>query len=314
MAEDGYSPTTTEYIQHHLSNWTYGKLPEGTYCDGTRVQETTSWVMAHCTEEMDAMGFHSIHVDSMIWSVGLGLLFIGLFRWAASKAHTGVPSGFLNFIEIIIEFIDQTVKDSFHHRNPMIAPLALTIFIWVFLMNLMDLVPVDWVPTLAQWVAGDPHFYFKIVPTTNLNITLSMGFTVMGLMIYFSIAKKGLLGFIKELTMHPFHPPTRGFGLLLAPVIILFNFLLESISLIAKPVSLGLRLYGNLYAGEMIFLLIATTYSVGLLVGILGGFLQWGWAVFHILVITLQAFIFMMLTIVYMAMSHDTDDENHNRH
>lgn len=310
MAADGHNPTTTEYIQHHLSNWTYGKVPAGTYCDGSRVHETTHWTVAYCTEEMDAMGFHSIHLDSMAWSIGLGLIFLGLFRWAAKKAHSGVPTGWLNFVELLIEFIDKTVKDAFKYKNPTIAPMALTIFVWIFLMNLMDLVPVDLVPRLAQWVAGDPHFYFKIVPTTNPNITLSMGFTVLLLMIYYSIATKGVIGFIKELTMHPFHPPTKGFGLLAAPVIIAFNFLLEVIGLVAKPVSLGLRLFGNLYAGEMIFILIATMYSVGVIVGIFGGFLHFGWAVFHVLVITLQAFIFMMLTIVYMGMAHHIEEED----
>src|SRR5690606_36485636 len=205
MAAEGQAPTITEYIVHHLTNWTYGKLPAGTYCDGTRTQETTSWVVAHCSEEMAAMGFNAIHVDSMAWSIGLGLIFIGLFRSAAKKAHAGVPSGFLNYIEIIIEFIDETVKDGFQYKSPFIEPLALTIFVWVFLMNLMDLLPVDWIPSLAMWIAGDRHLYFKMVPTTDVNVTMAMGFTVFILMIGFSIAKKGLVGFIKELAFHHVH-------------------------------------------------------------------------------------------------------------
>lgn len=314
MAADGYSPTTTEYIQHHLTNWTYGKLPSGTYCDGTRVQETTSWVVAHCSEEMSAMGFNAIHLDSMAWSIGLGFLFIFLFRLAAKKAHAGVPSGLLNFVEMIVEFIDKTVKEGFHHKNAFIAPLALTIFVWVFLMNLMDLVPVDWIPVLAGWIAGDSHFYFKIVPTTDVNITMSMGLTVFALMIGFSIVKKGFIGFVKELTFHPFHPSFKGIGLIFAPFLIVINFILETIALVAKPVSLGLRLFGNMYAGEMIFILIATMFSAGLLIGIFGGFLQLGWAIFHILIITLQAFVFMVLTIVYMAQAHHVEDEDQFTH
>lgn len=310
MAVEEYAPTTTEYIQHHLTNWTYGKLPAGTYCDGTSTQETTGWATAHCMEEIEAMGMMSINVDSMIWSVGLGLIFIGLFGWAASKAHSGIPNRFLGTVEMIIEFIDRTVKDSFKHKSPMIAPMALTIFVWIFLMNLMDLVPVDWIPWLAGKIVGDPHFYFKIVPTTDANITMAMSITVFILMIGYSIVKKGLVGFIKELTLHPFHTDKWYVNILLIPI----NFILESIGLLARPISLGLRLFGNLYAGEMIFILIATTYSAGLLIATLGGVLQWGWAVFHVLIITLQAFIFMVLTIVYMAMAHDVEEEDQFTH
>lgn len=314
MAAEGQAQTTTEYIQHHLTNWTYGKLPAGTYCDGSRVQDSTGWTVAHCSEEMAAMGFNAIHLDSMAWSIGLGLIFILLFRWGAKKAHTGVPGGMLNFIEIIVEFIDKTVKDGFQYKSRFVAPLALTIFVWVFLMNLMDLVPVDWIPQLAAWIAGDPHFYFKIVPTTDPNVTLGMGFTVILLVILFSIREKGLLGFIKELTFHPFHPSFKGIGLLFAPLIIAFNLILETIALVAKPISLGLRLFGNLYAGEMIFILIAAMFSAGLLFGLGAGLLQLGWALFHIIVITLQAFVFMVLTIVYMSMAFHNDDEDQFNH
>ncbi|MCW8195578.1 F0F1 ATP synthase subunit A [Proteobacteria bacterium 005FR1] len=310
MAAEGNGPTTVEYIQHHLTNWTYGKLPAGTYCDGTSVQETTGWTTAHCQEEIEAMGMMSIHVDSMLWSIGLGVVFVLLFRWAASKATSGIPNRFLGTVEMIIEFIDKTVRDGFKHRNPMIAPMALTIFVWIFFMNLMDLLPVDWIPELAVLVSGDPHFYFKIVPTTDPNITLAMGFTVFFLMIGFSIMKKGALGFLKEITLHPFHSGKWYVDIFLVPI----NFFLESITLLARPISLGLRLFGNLYAGELIFILIATMYSAGLIIGILGGVLQWGWAVFHILVITLQAFVFMVLTIVYMAMAHEVEEEDQFTH
>ncbi|WP_049723042.1 F0F1 ATP synthase subunit A [Gilvimarinus polysaccharolyticus] len=314
MAADGNAPTITEYIQHHLTNWTYGKLPAGTYCDGKSVQETSGWAVAHCPEEMTAMGFNAIHVDSMLWSISLGLIFLMIFRMCAKKAHSGVPTGMLNLVEIIIEFIDKTVKETFHYRSRFVAPLALTIFVWVFLMNLMDLLPVDIVPQLAAWVAGDSHFYFKIVPTTDPNVTLGMGFTVIFLVILFSIRQKGLIGFIKELTFHPFHPSFKGIGLLFAPLIIVFNLILETIGLVAKPISLGLRLFGNLYAGEMIFILIAAMFGAGFLFSLFAGVLQLGWALFHIIIITLQAFVFMVLTVVYMSMAFHNDDEDQFTH
>lgn len=311
MAVEQSGPTTTEYIQHHLANWTYGKLPAGTYCDGTSVRESTGWTIAQCTEEMSAMGFNAIHLDSMLWSIGLGLIFIFLFRRAAVKAHSGVPTRFLGIIEVIIEFIDRTVKDGFRHKNRMIAPMALTIFVWIWLMNLMDLMPIDWIPHfVSNVIVGDPGFHFKIVATTDPNITLAMGFTVFFLMIGFSIIKKGPIGFIKELTLHPFNAGKWYFNIFLVPI----NFALESVSLIARPISLGLRLFGNLYAGEMIFILIATMYGAGLLIGIFGGVLQWAWAVFHVLIITLQAFVFMVLTIVYMAMAHEVEEEDQFTH
>jgi F-type H+-transporting ATPase subunit a len=156
------------------------------------------------------------------------------------------------------------------------------------------------------WVTGNPHFFFKVVPTTDPNVTLGMGFTVFGLMVYFTIVKKGFMGFVKELTLHPFHSPKWYVNILLVPI----NFALEAISWISKPISLGLRLFGNMYAGEMIFILIATMFGAGLVLGIFAGVLQWAWAVFHILVITLQAFVFMVLTIVYMATAHQIEEED----
>ena len=306
----GDTLTTESYIKHHLTNMTYGKLPEGytrTQADGSQhtLQQDT-WTLAHNDAEIKEMGFMSIHVDSMFWSIALGLIFALLFRKVAKSAHAGIPTGLNNFVEMIIEFIDTTVKDTFHYKNAMVAPMALTIFIWIFLMNLMDLVPVDWIPELMMWATGDPHFFFKVVPTTDPNITLGMAFTVFALMVFFSIQQKGIMGFIKELTLHPFHAPKWWVNIFLIPV----NFVLEFVSLIAKPISLGLRLFGNLYAGEMIFILIAAMFGAGLFLGLLAGVLQWAWAVFHILVIALQAFVFMVLTIVYMAMAHDVDEEH----
>ena len=338
MAADGPA-NTTEYIQHHLTNLVYGNHPDN------------GWGFAHGAQEAAEMGFMAIHVDSMAWSIGLGLLFCLLFRAAAKRATTGVPSGMLNFVELVVEFIDGAVKDSFHGNNKMVAPLALTIFVWIFLMNLMDLLPVDLVPELLILAGVE---YQKIVPSTDPNITLGMALAVFILMLYYSIKIKGT-GFIAELTMHPFNH--WGF----IPV----NLFMETVGLLAKPFSLGLRLFGNMYAGEMIFILIATMFAAGAGAGLIGGglhaqifgqdtsalfwlvifilvcgvcwlnlkgkistgktvllcvvfmalgggltalgggLMQWGWAVFHILVITLQAFIFMVLTVVYLSMAHE---------
>jgi len=288
----GENPTTTEYIQHHLTNLTYGKLPAGyERYDGT-VLEADTWTMAHGSAEASAMGFNAFHVDSLAWSFGLGLIFCLIFRLVAKAATTGVPGRLQNFVEIIVEFVDNNVKDMFHGRNPLVAPLALTIFVWVFLMNLMDLIPVDVVPEIMMALGVEYH---KIVPSTDPNITLGMALAVFILMIYYSIKIKGVGGFVKELTLHPFN------HWIFIPV----NLFMELVGLLAKPFSLGLRLFGNMYAGEMIFILIAVMYSAGLFFGLFGGLLQIGWAIFHILVITLQAFIFMVLTVVYLSMAHE---------
>ena len=289
--------TITDYIRHHLQNLCYGQLPDGT------------WGFAHTSKEAADMGFWAVHVDSLAWSVGLALLFSLLFLRVARNVQAGVPKGFQSFVELAVEFIDKTVRDTFHYNNRMIAPMALMVFCWVFLMNTMDLFPVDWFPEAAKAVSGNEHAFFKVVPTTDPNITLGMSFTVFALMIFFSIQRKGFIGFIKELTFHPFHPTFHGIGLIFAPLLIVINFMLETVSLIAKPISLGLRLFGNMYAGEMIFILIAAMYGAGLLLGTFAGALQLVWAIFHILVIALQAFVFTVLTVVYMAMAHDVPDE-----
>jgi F-type H+-transporting ATPase subunit a len=298
---------STGYIQHHLQNMTYGKLPEGyVRDDGTVLQEST-WTLAHSAQEATDMGFMSLNLDSLGWAIFLGVVFCLVFRLAAKRATTDVPRGLQSFVELIVDFINGVVKSTFHHKNPMIAPLALTIFVWIFLMNLMDLVPVDWLPFAAQQIAGDDHLFFKVVPTTDPNITLGMAITVFFMIIFFSIKEKGFLGFVKEYTLHPFHSGKWYIDIFLIPV----NFVLEFASLLSKPISLGLRLFGNMYAGEMIFILIALLFSAGLLAGLFAGVLQWAWAVFHILVITLQAYVFMVLTIVYLAMAHDVPDEQH---
>ncbi len=278
MATDAL--TTKGYITHHLTNLTFGQHPDG------------SWGFAHSAQEAGEMGFWAFNVDTLGFSILLGVIFSFVFWKAAKKATADAPSGLQNFVEMIIEFVDTSVSDIFHSRNALVAPLALTIFVWIFLMNLMDLVPVDLIPHTAQ-LAG-VHF-LKVVPTTDPNATLGMAFGVFLLILYYSIKIKGLGGFLGELTLHPF-------GKWMLP----FNLFLEGVNLISKPVSLGLRLFGNLYAGEMIFILIALMYSGGLVIGAFGGVLQWAWAVFHILIILLQAFIFMVLTIVYLSMAHES--------
>jgi F-type H+-transporting ATPase subunit a len=278
----GSYANSSEYIKHHLTNLTYGQKSDG------------GWGIAHSAEEIKEMGFWSINLDSMFFSVALGLFFLWIFRRAALKASTEAPTGLQNFFEMIIEFIDDSVRGSFTGKNPLVAPLALTIFVWIFLMNLMDLLPVDHVPWLASLV-GIP--YLKIVPSTDPNVTFAMALSVFALVLYYSIKMKGAGGFFAELAFHPF-----------PKFMMPFNLVLEGVSLIAKPVSLSLRLFGNMYAGEMIFILIALMFSGSFgVLAVSGGLLQIIWALFHILIITLQAFIFMTLTIVYLDMASQTD-------
>jgi len=278
--------TSTGYIKHHLQNLTYGQNPT-----------TGNWEFAQSAAEAKAMGFWAVHVDTLFWSMALGVLFLFFFHKVARRATAGIPTGLQNFAEWIVEFIDTSVRGSFSGKNDLVAPLALTIFIWVFLMNFMDLIPVDLIPWLTHAAGVE---FMKVVPTTDPNATFGMAIGVFLLTIYYTIKNKGVGGFVAELTLHPFESKNMGMKIILIPV----NFFLEFVSLIAKPVSLALRLFGNMYAGEMIFILIAIMLQAGLVLGAFGGLLQLGWAIFHILVITLQAFIFMTLTIVYMDMAH----------
>lgn len=259
--------TPNQYIHHHLQNWTVGE------------------------------GFWSLNLDTILVSLVLGFLFFFSFRLVAKRAVTGVPGRWQTFVEMVIEFVDAQVKETFHGRNKLIAPLALTIFVWVWLMNFMDMVPVDLLPRLAQWggmaFGADPHHvYLKVVPTTDLNLTFAMSISVFALMIFYSFKVKGAGGYLKEILFHPFAHWA------FIPV----NVLLRLVEDLAKPVSLSLRLFGNLYAGEMIFILIA----------LLPWWSQWPlsftWTAFHLLIITIQAFIFMMLTIVYLSMAHEKHD------
>jgi len=286
-SEGGHGPQTSgEYIQHHLQNLQACKAESG------------EWVMniGHNAADICSGNPMGINVDSMFWSVLLGLVFVTLFWRAARSAKKTNPGRFQALVEIIVEFVDGSVKDTFQGKSRLIAPLGLTIFVWVFLMNLMDLVPVDWIP-LAAGSLGIP--YMKVVPSTDVNITFGMSIAVFLLIIFYTIKNKGIGGFIGELTLHPIAPPTKGFGLIAAVPIILFNFILESVALLAKPVSLSLRLFGNMFAGELIFILIA-------LLGVWQLPLHFGWAIFHVLIVTLQAFIFMMLTIVYLSLASES--------
>jgi F-type H+-transporting ATPase subunit a len=277
MASEHGELTSDRYIEHHLQNLQVCRV------DG-------EWVWNEC-----AANPLTVNVDSMFFALLLGVVFVWLFGRVAKKATSGRPGKLQAAIEILVDFVDSSVRDSFHGKSRLIAPLALTVFVWVFLMNLMDLIPVDWLPQVSQAV-GIP--YLKVVPTADVNVTFGMSIAVFILIVFYSIANKGVGGFIGELTLHPIAPPTRGLGLLAAPFIIAFNFVLESVALLAKPLSLSLRLFGNMFAGELIFVLIA-------LLGLWQLPLHFGWAVFHVLIVTLQAYIFMMLTIVYLALAQE---------
>ena len=288
-AEGGHGPkTSSDYITHHLQNLQVCPNDSG------------EWIWNECAGNPMA-----INVDSMFWSVFLGLTFCFFFWRVARKSSTGKPTKWQAFVEIIVEFVDSAVKDTFHGKSRLIAPLALTLFVWVFLMNFMDLVPVDWIPVvIAERMLGIP--YMKVVPTTDVNVTFGMSIAVFMLIVVYTTIFKGPFGLVKDLTLHPIAPPTKGVGLLAAPLVIAFNFILETVALVAKPVSLSLRLFGNLFAGELIFILIAIMYSSHFLIGAMGGVLHLGWAIFHLLIVTLQAFIFMMLTIVYLSLASET--------
>lgn len=268
----GSSPA--EYISHHIQNLTYGRTLDG------------SWGFAHSAQEATQMGFVSINVDTMFWSLLTGIIFCVVFRKASASASVANPSKWQLCVELVVEMVWGSVKDAFAGKNALIAPLSLTIFVWIFLMNLMDLVPVDFVPYASQ-LAGLSHM--KIVPTTDVNATFGMSLSIFALMIYYGIKMKGLGGFAGELAFHPF-------GKAFLPV----NLVLETVSMVAKPLSLSLRLFGNMFAGELVFVLIAALVPF-----YLQFVLAVPWAIFHILVITLQAYIFMMLTIVYLGQAHE---------
>jgi F-type H+-transporting ATPase subunit a len=260
--------TTTSYIQHHLTN--LAVCADSAKVDGV------------CT------GFWTFHLDTLLVSGVLGLVVFGLMAYFASKATAGIPSGGQNFVEMVVGLVDQQVRDTFHGKSALVTPLAITIFVWVFVMNAMDLIPVDFLPVALQAATGNHHLPFKFVPTTDPNLTFAMSLTVFVISIVMGLKVKGFGHFMHEVFSVPF-------GLKLAPVNLLFRIVEE----IARPISLSLRLFGNMYAGEMVFILIA-------LLGIYQLPLALPWELFHILIITLQAFVFMMLTIVYMSMASES--------
>lgn len=249
--------TPTDYIVHHLTHWSIGE------------------------------GFWTFNLDTILVSLLLGITIMFFLRKAAKKATSGVPGPFQSVVEMLVGFVDAQVKDSFHGKTLFMGPMALTIFLWVFLMNFMDLLPVDILPRVLSY-AGVP--YFRAVPTADLNLTLGMSLTILCLVIVYNIKGKGGMGFLKDVATHPF-------GAKMFPA----NIALRIVEELAKPTSLSMRLFGNLYAGELIFILIAA---------LIPWYAQWPlggiWAIFHILVITLQAFIFMMLSIVYISMAHES--------
>ena len=280
MAEEQSGGGSVAYIQHHLTNLCVGDCDPVTH---------------------KAAGFWAFNLDTIFFSMLLGALIVFVSWRLGRNLRADTPSGFQNAVETLIEFVSQQVKDTFPGHNPLIAPLSLTIFIWVWLMNFMDLIPVDLLPTIAGWL-GIEHL--KVVPTTDLNATLAMSLSVFGLIIFYNIKVKGVGGYMKMFLFHPF-------GKFFVPV----NIVMTLIEELAKPLSLALRLFGNLFAGELVFLLIALiggTMAVGMAAAFwlpLQVVLDLGWLIFHLLVITLQAFIFMVLTIVYLGMAH-TDEEH----
>jgi F-type H+-transporting ATPase subunit a len=280
-----HAPNASEYIVHHLTH--LNSL-------GHKQAALVDWSV--------------FHLDSLFWSISLGLLAVLILSRAAAKATSGVPGRFQAAVEILIEMVESQSKSIVHGDRSFIAPLALTVFVWIFFMNAMDLLPVDLLPNIWAWMFGvaghDPHHaYMRVVPTADLNATLGMSLGVLVLCLYYSVKIKGLGGWIHELFTAPFgsHP-------LLYPI----NFAMQMIEFVAKTVSHGMRLFGNMYAGELIFMLIALmgaawTGTVGSGLLWLGGvFAGTVWAIFHILIITLQAFIFMMLTLVYIGQAHET--------
>jgi F-type H+-transporting ATPase subunit a len=258
----------------------------------------TEYINHHLTHLKVGEGFWSLHVDTIVMSVLLGLVTLAMFYSAARKATPGVPGKWQAFVEMVVEFIDTTVKEVFHLDRSFLAPLALTIFVWVFLMNAMDLLPVDLPGVIMGWFG---IHYWRAVPTADANTTFAMSLTVLVIVLFYSLKAKGAGGYVHELFTAPFGAN---------PLLWIPNFVLNLVELLSKPVSLAMRLFGNMYAGELVFMLIALlgagvfTWTIGSTVGFIGQLLAGaGWAIFHILIITLQAFIFMVLTVVYSAMA-----------
>lgn len=277
-----------------------GLAPEG----GEGGGGLTGYIVHHLTHNtITVAGDAGFHLDSWAIALGLGLLAC-LWLWLyARKATSGVPGKGQAFVELVVEFVDSQVKDTFHGDRRFIAPLALTIFVWVVFMNAMDLLPLDLPSATIAAVAGEQaahHTFLRVVPTADVNTTFALSITVFLLIIFYSIKVKGGWGFTKELFTAPFH----AHGVVGKIVLAVPNLFLNLVEYLSKPVSLGMRLFGNMYAGELVFMLIAGLFMswVTFLPGVL---FQSVWAIFHILIILLQAFIFMVLTVVYLAMAHE---------
>ncbi len=277
-------PTAGEYIGHHLSH-----------------------LRTH--EQANIVDFSVINIDTIVWSLLMGVLGLWLLRSVAKRVTSGVPGRRQAAIEIVLEMVDNQAKSIVHNAQSrkFVGPLALTVFIWIFLMNSMDFLPVDFIPRIWEWIYGaaghDPHHaYMRVVPTADLSATLGMSIGVLLVTLYYNVKIKGVGGWIHELFSAPFGAH---------PVLWPFNFLMQLIEFLAKTVSHGMRLFGNMYAGELVFMLIALMGAVGF--GSATGIALWighvlagtAWAIFHILIVSLQAFIFMMLTLVYVGQAHD---------
>lgn len=263
---------------------------------------SVAYIQHHLTNLSTGEGFFSWHIDTMVVSFLLAMFIVMLGMAVTRKLNPNVPGGLQNLFEVIVEFVSTQVKDTFPGHNPLIAPMALTVFLWVWLMNFMDLIPVDLLPFVGEHLGLE---HLKVVPTTDVNQTLGMAMFIFLLTVFYHIKIKGLFGYIKSILTHPF-------GKWLFPV----NIAMTAVEEVAKPLSLSLRLFGNMFAGELVFLLIAllgggATVGLGLLIWLpLQAVLDLGWLIFHILVITLQAFIFMVLSIVYLGMAHVSGDDH----
>ena len=278
----GNAPTASEYVTHHLGHFNNTGHPQENIVD---------WSV--------------INIDSMFFSISLGLLTVFILWLAARKATSGVPGRFQGIVELLVEMVADQAKGIVHSAESrrFVAPLALTVFVWIFLMNAMDLVPVDLIPMIWTGIyaatGGDPaHAYMRVVATADLSAALGLSIGVLLLCLYYNVKIKGVSGWVHELFTAPFgsHP-------LLYPV----NFLMQIIEFLAKTVSHGMRLFGNMYAGELVFILIALLGGTATVFGFVGHVVAGTiWAIFHILIITLQAFIFMMLTLVYVGQAHES--------
>jgi F-type H+-transporting ATPase subunit a len=270
----------------------------------------TEYITHHLTHNAQSLfGFENVHFDSLFTSILVGAVSLGWLYSVARKATAGVPTKSQAFVEMLFEFIDGNVRDVFTGDRKFFVALALTIFVWVLMMNAMDLLPLDLIGFGAHAALGDDahHFYWRVVPTADVNVTFAMSITVFVLTIVYSIKAKTFGGWVKELFTAPFH----AHGPVAIVLLAIPNFFLNVVEYLSKPVSLAMRLFGNMYAGELVFMLIAGLLGMlalsagGVAAFVFGVIANAGWAIFHILIILLQAFIFMVLTAVYLSMAHD---------